>query len=42
MIGVGIHIYITYYTSNSGIRLVISRVALYFHEPKAIANRAYE
>ena len=35
-------IYITYYTSKSGIWLVISRVASYFHEPKASANTAYE
>ena len=35
-------IYITYYTSKSGIGLVISRVASYFHEPKASANTAYE
>ena len=34
--------YITYYTSKSGIWLVISRVASYFHEPKASANTAYE
>ena len=32
---------IAYYTSKSGIWLVISRVALYFHEPKASANTAY-
>ena len=32
---------ITYYTSKSGIWLVISRVASYFHEPKASANTAY-
>ena len=31
-----------YYTSKSGIWLVISRVASYFHEPKASANTAYE
>ena len=35
-------IYIAYYTSKSGIWLVISRVALYFHEPKVSANTAYE
>ena len=35
-------IYIAYYTSKSGICLVISRVASYFHEPKASANTAYE
>ena len=35
-------IYIAYYTSKSGIWLVISRVASYFHEPKASANTAYE
>ena len=35
-------IYIAYYTSKSGIWLVISRVASYFHEPKASANIAYE
>ena len=34
--------YIAYYTSKSGIWLVISRVASYFHEPKASANTAYE
>ena len=33
---------IAYYTSKSGIWLVISRVASYFHEPKASANTAYE
>ena len=37
-----IYIYIAYYTSKSGIWLVISRVASYFHEPKASANTAYE
>ena len=35
-------VYIAYYTSKSGIWLVISRVASYFHEPKASANTAYE
>ena len=35
-------IYITYYTSKSGIWLVTSRVVSYFHEPKASANTAYE
>ena len=35
-------IYIAYYTSKSGIWLVISRVASYFHEPKVSANTAYE
>ena len=35
-------IYIAYYTSKSGIWLVISRVASYFHEPEASANTAYE
>ena len=35
-------IYIVYYTSRSGIWLVILRVASYFHEPKASANTAYE
>ena len=34
--------YIAYYTSKSGIWLVISQVASYFHEPKASANTAYE
>ena len=33
---------IAYYTSKSGIWLVILRVASYFHEPKASANTAYE
>ena len=33
---------IAYYTSKSGIWLVISRVASYFHEPEASANTAYE
>ena len=33
---------VAYYTSKSGIWLVISRVASYFHEPKASANTAYE
>ena len=37
-----VRIYIAYYTSKSGIWLVISRVAPYFHEPKASANTAYE
>ena len=37
-----IYIYIAYYTSKSGIWLVISRVASYFHEPEASANTAYE
>ena len=37
-----IYIIIAYYTSKSGIWLVISRVASYFHEPKASANTAYE
>ena len=37
-----INIYIAYYTSKSGIWLVISRVASYFHEPEASANTAYE
>ena len=36
------YIYMTYYTRKSGIWLVISRVASYFHEPKASANTAYE
>ena len=35
-------IYIAYYTSKSGIWRDISRVASYFHEPKASANTAYE
>ena len=35
-------IYIAYYTSKSGIWLVISLVVSYFHEPKASANTAYE
>ena len=35
-------IYIAYCTSKSGIWLVISRVASYFHEPEASANTAYE
>ena len=35
-------IYIAYYTSKSGIWLVISRVASYFHELKASTNTAYE
>ena len=35
-------IYIAYYMSKSGIWLVISRVASYFHEPKASANTAYK
>ena len=35
-------IYIAYYMSKSGIWLVISRVASYFHEPEASANTAYE
>ena len=35
-------IYIAYYTSKTGIWLVIARVASYFHEPKASANTAYE
>ena len=39
---VHVHVYIAYYTSKSGIWLVISRVASYFHEPKASANTAYE
>ena len=38
----GIYMYIAYYTSKSGIWLVISRVVSYFHEPKASANTAYE
>ena len=33
---------IAYYMSMSGIWLVISRVASYFHEPKVSANTAYE
>ena len=33
---------IAYYMSKSGIWLVISRVASYFHERKANANTAYE
>ena len=33
---------IAYYTSKSGIWRDISRVASYFHEPKASANTAYE
>ena len=33
---------IAYYTSKSGIWLVISRVASYFHEPEASTNTAYE
>ena len=33
---------ISYFTSKSGIWLVISRVASYFHEPEASANTAYE
>ena len=33
---------IAYYTSKSGIWLVILRVASYFHEPEASANTAYE
>ena len=33
---------IAYYTSISGIWLVISRVVSYFHEPKASAKTAYE
>ena len=32
----------SYFTSKSGIWLVISRVASYFHEPEASANTAYE
>ena len=36
------YVYMTYYTSKSGIWLVISRVASYFHKPKASANTAYE
>ena len=36
------YIYIAYYTSKSGIWRDISRVASYFHEPKASANTAYE
>ena len=35
-------IYIAYYTSKSGIWLIISRVASYFHELEASANTAYE
>ena len=35
-------IYIAYYTSKSGIWRDISRVASYFHEPKASATTAYE
>ena len=35
-------VYIAYYTSKSGIWRDISRVASYFHEPKASANTAYE
>ena len=37
-----VYIYIAYYTSKSGIWLVISRVAPYLHEPEASANTAYE
>ena len=37
-----IYSYIAYYTSKSGIWLVISRVASHFHEPKESANTAYE
>ena len=37
-----INIYLAYYTSKSGIWLVISRVASYFHEPEASANTAHE
>ena len=33
---------ISYFTSKSGIWLVISRVESYFHEPEASANTAYE
>ena len=33
---------ISYFTSKSGIWLVISRVTSYFHEPGASANTAYE
>ena len=33
---------ISYFTSKSGIWLVISRVVSYFHEPEASANTAYE
>ena len=33
---------ISYFTSKSGIWLVISRVASYFHEPEASAKTAYE
>ena len=36
------NVHIAYYTSKSGIWLVISRVASYFHEPEASANTAYE
>ena len=39
---VSVYIYIFYYTSKGGLWLVISRVASYFHEPKASANTAYE
>ena len=43
VIGSGVHIiYIAYYMSKSGIWLVISRVASYFHEPEASANTVYE
>ena len=37
-----VYINIAYYTSKSGIWLVVSRVASYFHEPEASANTAYE
>ena len=40
--GVRILYIISYFTSKSGIWLVISRVASYFHEPEASANTAYE
>ena len=36
------YLYIAYYTSKSGIWLVLSQVASYFHEPKASANTTYE
>ena len=40
--GNAFEINIAYYTSKSEIWLVISRVASYFHEPKASANTVYE
>ena len=41
-VGPQTYIYIAYYTSKSGIWLVISRVVSYFYEPEANANIAYE